>query len=228
MIYAIGDSFTEGAELPGHGEWGQPSPYAWPTLLAKKLNQEITNLGRSACGNTRIIKRAIDTVYKDAVGIIICWTSPIRIEMIDSAGIYDIWPGRPISWLADNPDKQHRLELKKYLNLYHSNDVNWLYNYKNFLRQIILIQNLCQNNNIKCSMFIAFGAKEDANMFHHELAVQNLLKYIDLSMFVDNTMEESISEWIYGTNLLPRGHPDVEGHKIIAEKVFNDILKKWY
>lgn len=228
MIYAIGDSFTEGAELPDHGGFGIPSPYAWPSVLAKKLNQEITNLGRSACGNTRIIKRTIDTLYKDATGIIICWTSPSRIEMIDDAGIYDIWPARNAWWITGDPNKQHRLELLKYLTTYHSNDVNLLHDYKNFIRQVILIQNLCQNNNVKCSMFITFGARENTEKFHPNPAIQNLLKCVNLSMFVDNTLESSTVDWTFNSPIMPGGHPGIEGHEIIADKVFQDIIKKWY
>ncbi len=55
MIYAIGDSFTYGDELPSQ-------EYAWPSILAAKLNLQVTNLGRPASGNSRIVKRTIDAV----------------------------------------------------------------------------------------------------------------------------------------------------------------------
>lgn len=228
MIYAIGDSFTEGGELPGQ-YWGVPGKGAWPEVLENLIQKPVINKGRSASGNTRIIKKAIDAVYSDATGIIICWTSPDRIEMIDKAGIYDIWPGRNLWWITDDPQKQHRLELLKYLTLYHGEFENLLYDYKNFLRQIILIQNLCKNNNVRCSMLLAFGARENAEMFHYDSSVQKLLKCIDFSMFVRSTIEESTVDWTNGTPKMPKGHPGPEGHSIIANEVYQNIIQNdWF
>jgi len=82
MIYAIGDSFTAGAELEGH-LWDTPGQGAWPEVLESLINHPVINKGRSATGNTRIVKRSIDAVLEKADGIVICWTYSLRIEFID-------------------------------------------------------------------------------------------------------------------------------------------------
>lgn len=233
MIYAIGDSFTLGAELP-ESYWDTPGKGAWPEVLANYIGEPVINKGRSASGNTRIVKRAIDAVLNDATGIIICWTSPDRIEMIDQAGIFDIWPESSLSWLTENLEtghfeerKQHRSQLLKYLVIYHNEYDCFLYNYKNFLRQVILVQNLCKNYQIDCTMLIAFSAKEDVECFHNDNAVQNLLKGVDLNMFVDSTLEQSTRDWTRGTQNMPKGHPNSDGHVIIATKIWEHINNNW-
>lgn len=223
MIYAIGDSFTAGGELPGCN-WDSPGKGAWPEVLGELINQPIINKGRLASGNTRIVKRAVDAVLSKAECIIICWTSIDRQEFIDKAGIYDVWPGRdPRWWLTNKSHTNHRLELVKYLTNYQSDFKSQLYAYKNWLRQIILIQSLCKANNVNCVMLIAFGAFENFSYFAKEKSVQELLNAIDLSMFVKNTLAESTVEWTHKTQKMPMGHPGPEGHQIIANQIYEHI-----
>jgi hypothetical protein len=209
MIYAIGDSFTAGDELL------DPAQTAWPAVLSKKLNRPVTNQGRPAVGNTRIVKRVIDAVINQAEIIIIGWTDCARQEFADDIGIYDIWAGRNYrAFQLDDPT--HRINLIKHLTVY---DVPKYY-YADWLRKVILVQSLCKLHNIPCTMFISCSTNYIHREFHSEFA--ELLSLIDQSMFIDS-MSNSTTEWCYGLPHGPNGHPLDDGHRVIAEKIYEHI-----
>jgi hypothetical protein len=207
MIYAIGDSFTYGDELTSQDQ-------AWSSVLSNTLGKPIMNWGKSATGNTRIVKRTIDAVIDGAEMIIIGWSDCNRVEFSDEIGIYDIWAGR--SNRAFQHDPTHRMTMIKYLTAYDTPE----YYYANWLRQIILVQSLCKLHEIPCIMFIACGANDSHNAYHAKF--DKLLSKIDKSMFVDG-MSNSVAEWCYGTPYGQNGHPLVEGHQIIAKKIYKHI-----
>ena len=209
MIYAIGDSFTYGDELPSQD-------LAWPSILGKKLNKEIINKGMPASGNTRIVKRTIDAAIDQAEMIIIGWTDCNRVEFGDEMGIYDIWAGRDTRLFQLN-DASFRNVLVKHLTAYDMPE----YYYRNWLRQIILMQNLCLAKNIQCVMFIACGS----HLMHKQFGFKNskLLDAINKDVFIDQSLELSVGEWTWGTKPKPNGHPSEEGHEIIASKIYEHI-----
>ena len=211
MIYAIGDSFTYGDELSSQD-------LAWPALLSKKLGNQVINKGRSATGNHRMVKRALDAVINNANCIIIGWSNCNRQEFADDIGIYDMWAGRNYR-AVQLDDPTHRITQIKYMTAYHTPK----YYYANWLRQIILIQNLCKSNSIPCVMFIACGAHNDHKSYSSEFP--KLVNAIDHSVFVDN-MFTSVAEWTWGTPHGPNGHPLEAGHEIIAQKIYEHIRNK--
>jgi hypothetical protein len=211
MIYAIGDSFTYGDELPSQD-------LAWPAVLSKKINTQILNLGRPATGNKRMVKRTIDAVIDKSELIIIGWSDCNRQEFADEIGIYDIWAGRNYKAFQIN-DPTHRINLIKYITAYDTPE----YYYAEWLRQIILIQSLCKVHNIPCVMFIACGAHISHKQYHKQF--EKLIGAIDFSMFVDN-MFTSVGEWTYGTPHGPNGHPLEVGHEIIADKIYEHLRNK--
>ena len=207
MIHAIGDSFTFGDEL-------ESQEHAWPAVLGRMLTRQVVNKGRPATGNTRIVKRAVDAVIDSADMIIIGWSGVERQEFADEIGIYDIWAGR--NFRAFQQDHTHRIDMIKYMTAYDAPE----YYYANWLRQVILVQSLCKVNNIPCIMFIACGANESHRRYHRNF--EQLVNKIDQSMFVDS-MYNSVGEWCYGLPYGPNGHPLVEGHQLIAEKINEHI-----
>ena len=211
MIYAIGDSFTYGDELSSQDS-------AWPSLLESKLHTPVVNQGRSASGNTRIVKRTIDAVFNHATAIVIGWSDCNRQEFADDIGTYDIWAGRDYRAIQLS-DPTHRINLIKYVTTYDTPE----YYYANWLRQIILVQNLCKANNIPCVMFIACGANTSHHLYHNKFT--KLVNAIDHSMFVDD-MFTSVAEWAWGTPHGPNGHPLEAGHEIIANKIYEHIRNK--
>ena len=213
MIYAIGDSFTYGDELPSQD-------LAWPNLLSQKLNQPVLNKGRPATGNTRMVKRALDAVLDNATGIVIGWSDCCRTEFADENGIFDLWAGRNFRQFQD--DVLHRKDLIKYITAYDAPE----YYYTNWLRKIILVQSLCKLNNIPCAMFISCGANEKHQQYYHKY--QHYITAIDHSFFVSD-MSTSVAEWTWGTPHGPNGHPLEQGHEIIANKIYEHIRNQcWF
>lgn len=211
MMHAIGDSFTYGDELPSQD-------FSWPTLLSNRLNKTVRNLGKPATGNTRIVKRVIDSVIDKSELIIIGWSDCNRQEFADEIGIYDIWAGRDYR-AFQLQDPTHRVNLIKYMTTYDTPE----YYYTDWLRQIILVQSLCKLHKIPCVMFIACGTHNSHGRYHQNH--KKLLDAIDHSMFVDD-MFTSVGEWTYGTPHGPNGHPLEAGHNIIAEKIHEHIRNK--
>jgi hypothetical protein len=212
MIYAIGDSFTYGDELPSQN-------LAWPSILAKRLNKKIINQGKCATGNHRIVKRTIDAVLDKAEMLILGWTDCNRLEFADDKGIYDIWAGRNYkAFQFETP--QDRITLIKYLTAYDLPE----YNYANWLRQVILVQNLCKANQIPCVMFNACGSYESHIKYHKKFP--HLVAAIDDNYFVDG-MFVGVGHWTYKLPHGPNGHPLQEGHHKIADKIYGHIRNKY-
>lgn len=214
MIYTIGDSFTFGDELPGSiilKNFIKPSELAWPSLLEKKWNKPVTNLGRPASGNTRLIKRAMDCVFKgDAEFIIVAWTSPYRIEWCDSDGIYDIWAGRNIKFLDD-----HRKVLVEIMERDNCDNVDrWQYN--QWLRDVILLQSFFKIHNQRYLMLQSHLSQKLNNRWWGEYT--NLTDQVDSTYFL-GWPSEGMTEWIGNTTRGPGGHPLEDGHQQIAKKI---------
>jgi hypothetical protein len=95
MIYVFGDSYTWGwnffidAELKD-----KRTELTWPSVLAKKLNQPLTDFSLPASSNWRIARKlqALNLTENDIV--LIGWTSPTRFEF-GLADDYDIEPNHP-------------------------------------------------------------------------------------------------------------------------------------
>jgi len=209
MIYAIGDSFTYGEELDS------PQEQAWPAVLSRLIDKPITNKGRPATGNTRMVKRAVDAVIDQAEMIIIGWSDCNRQEFADVVGIYDIWAGR--NYRSFQKDTSHRIDMIKYMTAYDTPE----YYYADWLRKIILVQSICKLNNIPCAMFISCSSNQSHEHYHSKFP--KLVEQIDQTMFVDNSMFISVAEWCHGLPYGVNRHPLVHGHEKIATKIYEHI-----
>lgn len=201
MIYAIGDSYTYGAEL-------ESQHYAWPALLGQKLNKQIINQGRPATGNWRMIKRAMDAVFAGAEMIIVGWTDPLRKEFADDTGLFDVWAGRNYQ----NMQGGHRVDLVKYMTAYDVEE----YHYTQWLRHIILLQQFCQANQTPCLMFISCGADS-----YNKLYIDNhldLVEHINTETFL-GWSNHSMQTMTFHLPRGPHGHCLNEGHELMAEKI---------
>jgi hypothetical protein len=214
MIYCIGDSFTYGDEL------ANPAISAWPILLGQRLNRAVTNLGKSGTGSTRIIKRSIDCVYnRDAELIVIAWPNFARLEFCDQHGIFDVWPGRNTSFVGIN----ERKKLTEIITTNHTDKMN-LWSYRSWLRNIILLQNFFQLNNQKYIMCqtVSYNTEFPAS------DNQDLISHIDTRHYLD-WQKAGICNWCEGVPIGPNHHPLEQGHKIIANKIYEYIRNfSWF
>ena len=200
-ILTVGDSFTYGEELSDRNN-------AWPMLLQQKLYCIVTNLGEPGTGNTSMIRHVIDNI-DDYDLFIIAWSHYARTEHSDELGTYDIWPGCTKKMFVG--DLKYRHQLIEYNTKYHDD----IYQYKQYLTGIILLQNYLTNNNKKYIMLDAFG---NAIAMRHD----KLSKQIDFSYYL-GWPNETMMDWAYGTRNGPGGHFLDEGHIKVADKIYEYI-----
>ena len=205
-LLTVGDSFTYGEELA-------ELTSAWPFLLGDKLGYEVTNLAKPGSGNTRMVRHCVEQLDNYDIAII-AWSHFARIEMADENGFYDLWPGGGLL-----PHKQYspwRWEIIDYFSRHHNDD----YLYRQYLLDIILIQNFFKANNKQYLVLDSFGNHQ----VNQRTADQNrdLIDQIDATYYVgwpDSTM----MEWAYRCPVGDRGHFLEEGHIKVAEKIYSHM-----
>jgi hypothetical protein len=205
-LLTVGDSFTYGDEL-------EDITLAWPYLLAEKTNFNIINLAKPASGNTRMIRYVIENISRFDV-FIIAWSHFARTEFADENGIYDIWPG-----CSSSPHKTQtswRDDLIEYYSRHHNDD----YLYRQYLINIILLQQYLKNNNKKYLMLDAFGNHQ--NVGRRADNNNDLIKQIDKDSFL-GWPTTTMMEWTYGTPQGPGGHFLEQGHEQVADKIYEHI-----
>ncbi len=204
-LLTVGDSFTYGEELHDRTQ-------SWPNLIANKIVYELSNLAKPGSGNTRMVRHVVEHVHNYNM-VIIAWSHFARFEMADEDGFYDIWPGSNYY-----PGKLHpwRWEVIKYFTAYHNDD----YLYRQYLLNIILLQNFLKANNKRYLMVDSFG--------NHQANARTSKTNKDLLNQIDNTYyvgwpNESMMEWAYQTPIGPYGHFLDEGHIKVGEKIYEHI-----
>ena len=209
-LLAVGDSFTYGEELADRN-------FAWPYLLGKKLNSEITNLGKPGAGNTKILRNTVEHA-SDYDIVIVAWSHFARIEMADEHGIYDIWPGSTGNLFKD--ELTYRRDLLNYINRHHDD----LYLYSQQLIRVILLQNYLKQTNKKYIMLDAFTECYDPTSPREKmrLLVPQLANQID-PMYYLGWPNETMMEWTYRTPQGPDGHFLEQGHQRVADKIYEHI-----
>jgi len=209
-ILTVGDSFTYGDELSDR-------TVAWPYLLAKKLEHEVINLGRPGIGNTNIVRTVIE--HSDQADIIIvAWSHFARIEVADENGVYDIWPGNAGNLFSGN--LAYRYELLTYINKHHDD----VYLFSQMLTNIILLQSYLTQCNKKYLMLDSFNENYNQNLPRKKL--KQLANYLVDKVNAEYYLgwpNESMMEWTYGCAKGPGGHFLEDGHKIVADKIYEHI-----
>jgi hypothetical protein len=200
-LLAVGDSFTFGKELSDVTDNVTSSKFAWPELLADQLGWQVVNLAKPGSGNSRMIRNVVNEIDNHDV-FIVAWSHWSRIEFADDIGIFDLWPG--CSTLPHNRFAPHRKTAIDYVTRYHSDD----YLIRQYLLNVELLETFLKYHKKKYIMLSAFGSPIKTNKtFTNYLGWPN----------------ESMMEWTYGTPQGPSGHFLEQGHKIVADKIYEHI-----
>ena len=202
-LLAVGDSFTYGEELAD-------MDLAWPSLLGQKLGYEVTNLAKPGSGNTRMVRHCVEQINNYDM-VVIAWSHFARIEMADEHGFYDLWPGCDSS--AHKSYSPWRHELIEYTSRHHSD--NYMYN--QYLLNIILLQTYLAANNKRYIMLDSFGNHQAS-----QRTGSGLLEQVDTRYYL-GWPNESMMEWTYGCPQGSRGHFLEQGHRIVADKIYEHI-----
>jgi hypothetical protein len=212
-VLTLGDSFTYGDELSDVSS-------AWPIQLGDLIKYRVVNLGRSGNSNHTMISQLIEYIGNTELEkpdlVVIGWSSPGRIEFADEIGKFIIWPGYSGHGLR-NEEVQFRQDLLNYINAYNSSE----YQYETFIHQVILAQHLLKSNNIPYVMCNTVGNEYYANLHRHKFEhYHNTL--IDTSKFA-GWPKDGMAEWTRGCKRGPRGHFLEDGHKQVANKIYEHI-----
>ena len=199
----VGDSFTFGEELSDVTDNVTPSKFAWPQLLADRLNWEVTNLAKPGSGNTRMVRNVVTEIDNHEV-FIIAWSHWARIEFADDIGIFDVWPG--CSALPHERFSPHRKTAVDYITKYYNDE----YLIKQYLLNIEILETFLKYHEKKYIMLAAFGSPVKTNKtFTNYLGWPN----------------ENMQSWTWdaGCKKAPRGHFLEHGHQVIADKIYEHI-----
>lgn len=207
-ILAIGDSFTYGEELDDLSK-------AWPSVLAKKLNSAVTNLGVPGSSNCKIVKNLIKQDISQFDLVVVGWTLFDRIEVADELGIYDTWPGgQRKKYRAEAP---WRAQIIDYITLHH----NDTYLYRQYLTYVILVQAFLEKNNINYVMIDAFGNNESLERINPQN--QDLVRQVNPNTFL-GWPNETMLTWTRHLEFGPGKHFLDQGHNIVAEKIHQHLI----
>lgn len=96
ILVTFGDSCTYGHGLKdciaddGFNPGKKPSKFAWPTLLASRLDYDIVNLSRPGASNKEILHKVLDTKLPDNAVVIMGWSFYNRTCIIKKHSIEQI------------------------------------------------------------------------------------------------------------------------------------------
>ena len=200
-LLAVGDSFTYGEELSDLNN-------AWPYLLGNKLGYTVNNLAKPGSGNTRMLRHAVEQINNYDL-IIIAWSHFARTELADENGFYDLWPG-----CSARPHKEFSSWRSEVIN-YYSKHHNDQYLYNQYLINIILIQQYLKFNNKKYIMLDTFGN----NSYRKNNTV---VDQIDPTYYI-GWPTTTMMEWTHGCPKGPGDHFLEQGHKVVADKIYEHI-----
>lgn len=203
-LLTVGDSFTWGSELADQRQ-------AWPYLLAEQIGYSVDNLAVPGTGNTRVTRTVVEN-FEDYDLIIVAWSHYGRLEFSDDYGVYDTWPGhRGITFTGE---VAHRKKLLDYINRHH----NSRYLYKQYLVNVLLLQSFLKQHNKKYVMLDTFGNLDKRKEFY------NLTKQVDSTNYL-GWPDETMMEWTDGCAQGPSGHFLGEGHRQVANKIYEHIRR---
>ena len=195
MILCIGDSFTYGEEL------SDPLRQAWPNLLADTYyGVDVLNLGKSGASNDWIFTTAIErTAWERYDVVIVQWTDPGRIDLSIS--------GNDIQGVNSSTQRLNKTD-KKWLDKYYKEFYDDEYAWRRTITQIIALQNYFKSTKQPYVMTSMNTIIEKRSMFY------TVSGAIDTTTFL-----EPLTQMSYGCEKGPGGHPLVEGHQAIADKM---------
>ena len=209
-LLTVGDSFTYGEELADKTS-------AWPQILANKLNYSLTNLGQPSASNDKILRKTIDHLVRDPDIdlVVIGWSNIGRSEHADEFGYYDVWPGYQGN-LFKQDGSTWRNELVDYVSRYHNSEAIHL----KFVQQVLLLQAYLKSHNINYVM-LNIVQNEYYKKKHFDGQPQYYAQ-VDQERFLGFN-ESGMMEWTHGCPIGPKNHFLEEGHKRVADKLYEHI-----
>jgi len=244
-LYFNGCSFTYGDGIIN------PSQNAWPSLVSKKLHHMFTNDAVSGGSNDRIVYRTIKNVdYYDK--FFIAWTSYSRFTKYNPVDNFEINfnPNLNLNASLHHSDdlKLNYNKYKDFGNMYYKYWYNELYEFKNWLQQIILLQRFLESKNkdyimmnmLNSTLSNWLSSKQDfiANIkeficFDQMSDEQIFNEFDEINQYADEINKEKFINWggSIGDIIIQKkltisisdSHPSIDGHKFITKLVLENL-----
>lgn len=231
-----GCSFVENSHLElENNQWQE---LYWPALVTP----EHDNIAVSGASNTRIFRTTIDYIYThDPEQVIIGWTGLDREELPCANGDRMRLRADCTSFENDQDSMSGRQIHESWYRDHHN---DWL-SFEQLLRYILVIQDLCRLQGIRCWMFNAFWHNYIAypsqplefnfnvveqKHFHKHLQdlhhVKSLISQIDFDQWIWPA-KTTLSQWAQSRTLEfeSGGHPALSAQRSIADYVISRIQR---
>lgn len=225
-LYANGDSWTHGDELPNRAVIDHTSYRyynSWPWMLSRKLNIPVcVNDARGGAGNLRIFRRTNEYIFRwlnsgrsvDDLLIVVGWSTPERTEIGEGPGIYSMQVQGPL-YFTDLPRDETSIENyhKSFYEIYSDS-------YGEILTAIYMVnlRLLCKSLGIKYFDFVAIG-KQPQHWQEHINSKWN----IELeNMYMKGTWSSEVYNKKWPKHEF--GHPTKETHEIWSDILAKELL----
>jgi hypothetical protein len=194
-ILVLGDSHTYGEEL-------SDLTHAWPNRLAEKLKCTIVNLARPGGSNPMMVRLAVESTIDTRYDmVLIGWSDWSRFELAD--GNFNHSFTSPV-WICN----------------YYRESYNDAFAFKNWLIQIIMLQDYFKNKQQPYKFFNTTSIAGVATRY--QLTAGKLYDLIDKEHFL-GWPSEGLLTWTDGAPRAPGGHTLNLGHERIANEIAKHI-----
>jgi hypothetical protein len=221
-ILAVGCSITAGEELPDiealrektEHPFFLTSKLAYPSLVAKIYNADITNLSMHGGSNGRIFRKVMSESVKNHYDLIICgWTLYQRVDFQHNGVDY------PFNIQDSNIIKRFPWLLEFIANHYSSRNM-----IESWLASIVALQNHFKYKNQR---YLFLGV--DVLNQEETLLFPELVNEVDPAYYLGWPDEYLGGANTPKDNIGPYGHPLEKGHQVIADKIVDRIKElKWF
>lgn len=217
-LITAGCSYTYGHGLkdcfiPPTGFGPEPSQYAWPAVLAKKLDLECVNLALSGGSNSYIIQQVTEYGPTEKDIVVILWSFFTRETYLDKTQLT-----RHGEWEEDYI--KHKFV---YSNVTH--------NLIKLLVQIYLLTKHLENTGCKF-MYAFMDHYQYIDVYEQYKELKNkLTQYIDRHDYTDKTftstqLKQHENKYL-GDMALDGSHPGELWHNDFADLIFNELQQKY-
>jgi hypothetical protein len=208
-----GCSWSSGEGLP------DPKSQAWATLLANKLNCKLVNLSVRGSSNDAIVRRSYEYTYENLSNN----SKPLYIIVFSQ-----IW--RREAWY--NIEKDFRTidythnELNVHETHPHTLSLVSEFNEEDFYRCYIMnklyLKSLLTTNNYP-HLITHFPSDH----IQPETISKVRKRFPNMVSEFEKIEDYDLSQLSLTNSLLPCGHPGIEGQKLIADKMYDELIKKF-
>ena len=234
-LIAIGCSYTKMSRKKSLAAIGNRH---WPEYLAEKLDMNCVNLGAAGQGNEYILSKLIDTVLSEKnIGLVVLmWSEWIRQDFQDPAnGWYFFHPHKDKSRKERYPiDLKSRNSILQYNDPYNltMKSLRYFLMSQMLLKDIpyLMIQgtNPLQNMNEKTAFKLVIAAMVESKIFN-EINPDQFIGWPILKQIGGYTVIDILDKVDPERKQLrisdEDSHPNAEGHKIIAQEIYNAYKK---